>query len=294
MGDADPETGSPVRDWSQLPPDLLVSVFGLLEIRDLFACAAVSVAWRAACSAARRLGLWPDRGPYLVYSSADGDGGTATLHNISTGKPFHVALPDPPFRSRYVIGSSHGWLVTADDKSSLHLLNPVTGAQIALPPPDTMIGVDPCFYGGVHDRYCISDLNVKRRRVSSRNFPQFLGLKKTRLYLYEKAVLSCDPSSGDCTVLLKHRPWEHLSFARVAVDTEWTWLDAMERCDHYHDFFYNDNDDLFYAIRANGEVHSIDLRGPSPEVKVIYRVGSSEFAGCMGYLSKIPLKNTMG
>ncbi|CAL4949211.1 unnamed protein product [Urochloa decumbens] len=257
MGDDTASSISPARDWSDLPPDLLVSVLRLLlETRDLFACAAVSLRWRAACAAARQLGLWPDKGPYLIYSSSDRDAGTATLRNISTGRSFHATLPDnPPFRSRYVVGSSRGWLVAADEQSDLHLLNPVTGAQIALPRAHTMTG--------------------RRRTTTRRNQPWFFPANKTRLYLYEKAVLSSDPSTSDCcTVLLKHRPWEHLSFARVGDDSKWTWLDSNEHCDHYHDFFFDDGDGLFYAIRDSGDIHTIDLSGPRPVIKVVFKFRS--------------------
>ncbi|TVU34152.1 hypothetical protein EJB05_15981, partial [Eragrostis curvula] len=269
----DDESGPSSRDWTELPPELLVSVLSFLEeIRDLFACAAVSRAWRAGCTSVRRLGLWPDRGPYLVYSSADRDPGTATLHNISTGRSFHAAFPDPSFRSRFVIGSSRGWLVTADERSHLHLLSPVTGAQIALPPPGTMFGVGASFNSqGVFRAYCIHDLDVWGRCLNHRVDPQVWGPSKLRHYLYNKVILFSDPSSGDdCIVLLMHGPDEHLSFARIG-DTRWTWLDAMENCSCYCDFIYNDEDGLFYAVRANGEIHTVDLRGPSPEVKVVYR-----------------------
>jgi hypothetical protein len=50
-------------------------------------------------------------------------------------------------------------------------------------------------------------------------------------------------------------PWVQLSFARIG----WTWIDAMERCNSYEDIFYNDDDSLFYAIRGNGDIHTIDL-----------------------------------
>ncbi|KAL6615079.1 hypothetical protein ACP70R_037349 [Stipagrostis hirtigluma subsp. patula] len=287
MVPAAPDSRSPGCGWSQLPADLLVSVLSLLEIRDLFACAAVSPAWRAGCAAFRRLGLWPDQGPYLVYSSADRDPGAATLHNLSTGRRFHAALPDPPFRTRYVVGSSRGWLVTADERSSLHLLNPVTGAQVALPLPESVIGVKPSFNrDGALSGHSIYDLDVKRRCISHRNKLQVFRAKKTRHYLYEKAVLSSDPSAGDCTVLLKHRPWEHLSFARVG-DAKWTWLDAMKHCDHYQDFFYDDNDGLFYAIRAGGDIHAIDLSGASPMVKVIFNVRSRAIYYAR-YLVRVP------
>ncbi|CAO2165248.1 unnamed protein product [Urochloa humidicola] len=128
----------PVRDSSDLPRDLLLSVLSLLEIRDLFASAVVCLGWRAA---ARQLRLWPTQGPYLVSSSSDHDAATAALHNISTGRSFHASLPDPPFRSRYIVGSFHGWLVTADEQSQLHLINPITGAQLALPPPESIKGI---------------------------------------------------------------------------------------------------------------------------------------------------------
>ncbi|CAO2183645.1 unnamed protein product [Urochloa humidicola] len=216
------------RDWSQLPPDLLVSVLSLLEIRDLFASAAVCLGWRAA---ARQLGFWPTQGPYLVSSSSDHDAATAALHNISTGRSFHAAaLPDPPFRSRYVVGSSHGWLVTADEQSQLHLLNPITGAQFALPPPEAIGGVVAIsnrhrqLFG--HD---IDYLDLKGRCVNDEREPEFRRPKKTRRFLYQKVILSSDPSGGDCTAVLIHRPWDHISFARIG-DFTWTWVSAMERC----------------------------------------------------------------
>ncbi|RCV25940.1 hypothetical protein SETIT_5G205000v2 [Setaria italica] len=51
----------------------------------------------------------------------------------------------------------------------------------------------------------------------------------------------------------------------------------MECYNWYEDIFYNDNDILFYAIRGNGEIHTIDLNGHSPVVKVIFEVESHIF-----------------
>ncbi|GJN18563.1 hypothetical protein PR202_gb05735 [Eleusine coracana subsp. coracana] len=193
----------------------------------------------------------------------------ATLHNVFTNKVYHASLPDPPFRCRYIIGSSHGWLVTADKHSSLHLLNPVTSTQLALPMPQSIKGVRASFSSdGALIGYYIDTPNVMFRSISNHVKPQFLPPEKTRQLLYQKIVLSSDRSDGDCTVLLRHRPGD-LSFARVG-DTEWTWLDTMERCELYNDFFFNDNDRCFYAVREDGEVHTIDLNGPSPIVKVIF------------------------
>jgi hypothetical protein len=60
-----------------------------------------------------------------------------------------------------------------------------------------------------------------------------------------------------------------LSFARVG-DTRWTWIDVHQSCSDYSNVFYNDSDNLFYASRySGGEVHTVDINGTSPVVKVI-------------------------
>ncbi|OEL16794.1 hypothetical protein BAE44_0022184 [Dichanthelium oligosanthes] len=135
------------RDWAQLQQDLLTRIFSQLELPDLACSGAACTSWHLAYAAVRRFKLCsPGRqSPYLVYSSKDRDVSTAALHSVSTDRVYHVPLPDPPFRSRYVVGSSHGWLVTADEQSDLHLLNPVTGTQIALPPAHAVEGVELSF-----------------------------------------------------------------------------------------------------------------------------------------------------
>ncbi|GJN39282.1 hypothetical protein PR202_gb28391 [Eleusine coracana subsp. coracana] len=100
-------------DWSQLHQDLLIRTFSRLDLPELVYSGAVCSSWRLSYCDVRRFRLCsPDQSPYLVYSSADRDSNTATLHNISTNNVYHVSLPDPPFRSRYIIGSTRGWLTS--------------------------------------------------------------------------------------------------------------------------------------------------------------------------------------
>ncbi|KAL6627253.1 hypothetical protein ACP70R_030979 [Stipagrostis hirtigluma subsp. patula] len=235
------ESRDATADWAQLQQDLLVGIFSRLDLPDLVYSGAVCTPWRLSYLAVRRFRLYsPYQSPYLVYSSGDRDGNTDTLHSLCTNR-----------------------------QSDLHLLNPITGAQLALPPAHTVKGVSLSFTGdGVLDGHYISHLDLRNRCVDDDFEPEFYPAKKTRQFLYEKVILSSDPSAGDCIVLLKHRPWEHFSFARIG-DTKWTWLDAMQRCDRYDDFFYSADESLVFAVRYDGEIHTIDLNCPNPVVKVI-------------------------
>jgi hypothetical protein len=66
-----------------------------------------------------------------------------------------------------------------------------------------------------------------------------------------------------------HIPNDLLSYARVG-DINWTWVDAHEECKDYVDVCYNSRDGLFYALQGCGDVHTIDLHGPSARVNIVY------------------------
>uniref|UniRef100_A0A0E0C166 F-box domain-containing protein n=1 Tax=Oryza meridionalis TaxID=40149 RepID=A0A0E0C166_9ORYZ len=278
-------------DWSELPADLLVTVFTALEIPDLICCAAVCRSWRDHYySSTRRLGLCRNsHGPCLLTTSPTG---VATLHRLSTGKLYRIPLPDmppsadtifgnpyhhplpggAPLRDRYVVGSSHGWLVTADELSELHLLNPITGAQFPLPPLRSLAPVRllfrkndlTTFYG-----HSIRDITPRRPKHNPRVPILKYDAAETRYHLYQRAVLSGDPSSQGrkCTVVVIHNPWNLLSFARLG-DATWTWLALRPDCLGYQDCFFDD-DGLLYAVRSCGEIQTIDFNGSAPVVNCI-------------------------
>lgn len=72
---------------------------------------------------------------------------------------YKLTLPEPAIRSRFLIGSSHGWLVTVDDRSDMHLVNPITGEQVALPSVITMEHVKPIYNKSQTVRILISHPN---------------------------------------------------------------------------------------------------------------------------------------
>ncbi|KAK3161762.1 hypothetical protein QOZ80_1BG0081100 [Eleusine coracana subsp. coracana] len=262
-----------VRDWSELPADLLLHVFSTLEIPDVFSAGAVCHNWRSTYLEARRCGCFsPDQSPYLVFASSTRDPNTATLQNLITEKVYHISLPDPPFHSRHVMGSSHGWLVTADDRSHLLLVNPVTGHQIAMPPPETMKNVElHSSTVGALDQYNHFYLTVDA--VDFDTHPnQILSLEEGRFYFYKRVILSSDPSSGNCIVVTLQTLEGLMFFTRMG-DSRWTWLNVHHYCVSYHDVFFNKYDNLFYAIGDNGDVHAIDLSGPSPLFSIVIQTG---------------------
>ncbi|GJN37309.1 hypothetical protein PR202_gb26246 [Eleusine coracana subsp. coracana] len=268
------------RDWSQLQQDLLCRIFSRLDLPDLVYSGVICTYWHLSYSTVRRFRLCSGNlSPYLVYSSADRDSHTAALYNISTNKIYYASLPDPPFCSRFIVGSSQGWLVTADELFNLHLLNPISGAQITLPPAQCMQDVRPVFTeDGVVSGYYIMGTNEIHG-------PDFITAKAARHYLYHKVVLSSDPSSGECMVLLKHWPYHRLSFTRVG-DTKWTWLEK-KHCYDYHDIFYNGSDGLFYANRSSGEIHTIDLTSSPRAVDVVFSIVPRIFTQ-MSYILQAP------
>ncbi|XBI16521.1 hypothetical protein VPH35_058762 [Triticum aestivum] len=254
----DPPDWSTDCDWSQLQADMLLRIVGTLEIPDLFSSGAVCRSWHLIYLEARRFRLCsPKQSPCLVYSSGDRDADTVTLHNMSTNKLYHVTLSEPAFRTRHVMGSSHGWLITADERSNLILVNPATGAQIAMPPPETMNNVRLRYTEeGVLDGYDVLYMDILSSDFDTETEPYHLTLEEARFFFYERVVLSCDPSQGNCMVV---------------GDTKWTWIGGKGNCWEYQDILYNNNDGLFYGVRGEGQVDSINLNGTSAEVKVILK-----------------------
>uniref|UniRef100_M8CFC1 KIB1-4 beta-propeller domain-containing protein n=1 Tax=Aegilops tauschii TaxID=37682 RepID=M8CFC1_AEGTA len=112
----------------------------------------------------------------------------------------------------------------------MHLVNPITDQQVALPSVTTIEYVKPIFdeSGLVHE-YEYPSHSARRSYIA----------------------------------VLIHRPYTHLSFARVG-DDKWTLLEP--HCD-YQDCTYKDG--LLYATSTMGEIHAFDLSCPDVTMKII-------------------------
>ncbi|KAF2911395.1 probable F-box protein At4g22165 [Oryza sativa Japonica Group] len=246
----------------ELPQDILMSIFSTLEILDLIRAGSVCNSWRSAYTSICSLGhCKPQQTPCLLYTF-ESDGTKATgLYSLAEKKAYMLTLLDPALPSRFIIGSSHGWIITADERSELHLVNPITGKQIALAPVTTIEQVKPIFddSGAVH-KYKYSWYTGQMTVSDS---PSILAPDELRNFLFSKAIVSSDPSGGNFIVVLIHNPHLQLSIARPG-DDKWTWLPPHK---DYEDCIFRDG--LLYALTSAGEIHEYDLSGPAIARKIV-------------------------
>ncbi|WOL12228.1 F-box protein [Canna indica] len=223
-----PPSSSSMADWSQIQEDLLLSIFSKLQIHDMVRSATVCSSWSVVVRKLfshqldfRHLSL-RHMSPWLMFSVSGEEKSSsfASAISLSDQEVFTIPIPEPPLRDRFCIGSSHGWLIASNQQSDLQMLNPVTGVQMDLPPVTTMDRVKPI----VDRQGCISGYLV----LDDPYPPADYGVEDLRFFLYRKAILSSDPSLGDYTVALLHRPFQLLSFTRAG-DNKWTALSIIKQ-----------------------------------------------------------------
>ncbi|KAL6908209.1 hypothetical protein ACP4OV_002379 [Aristida adscensionis] len=178
-----------------LPQDILEDIFALLEIPDLVRASSVCSSWHAAYTSLRGSGRYRrPQTPCLLYTSESAGDNVACLYSLTEKKVYKLTLLEPSIRNRNVIGSSQGLLVTADERSELHIVNPVTGEQMALPSVTTIEQIKPNF----------DDTGVLKQYEFSQYFgeeeipiPFVHDLENLRDALYVKAFVFSDSSTGN-------------------------------------------------------------------------------------------------
>ncbi|KAL5226221.1 hypothetical protein ABZP36_012860 [Zizania latifolia] len=236
--------------WADLPRDLLESVLGRLPVPDRLRFPSVCTAWQSADAASATARFRAGQPPWLMLpfnptarrqgpsGGADARPLEARFLNLSDGRAYAIPQPAPAVSDRLCVGSSDGWLVTADAASELHLLNPLTGAQVQLPSVTTLpfVNASRDAEGRVvsYDlRCCFSDGDNGDEVLVP---PESFAPDRLRYELYEKAILVAPPrrqtpsgSWGGYAVLLICQPLYRLAIARPG-DTKWTLLDTPSRC----------------------------------------------------------------
>jgi hypothetical protein len=255
------ELETPVGTLPVLPQDVLEVIFGNLDVPDLVRAGSVCCSWHNAYTSLRDLGRYKQsQTPCLFYTSESAGDNVACIYSLVEKRVYKLTLPDPPIRSRLLIGSSNGWLITADERLELLLVNPVTGEQISLPSVVTIEHVKPIFddSGTIH-KFEVSYYTGEEVYKA----PEIYACNEIREELYFKAFVFPDLSNGSYIVVLIHHPYCQLSFARAG-DDKWTWLPPNAG---YKDCLYMDG--VLYALTDVGQIDTFDLSGNTITRKVI-------------------------
>ncbi|KAM3379471.1 putative F-box protein isoform X1 [Capsicum galapagoense] len=216
-------TAMSTADWSKLPVELL----GLISSRLHFA--EDSVRFGAVCKSWRISILQHGNYscsflPWLMRPQTKHES-LRRFYSPFNGKSYDICLPD--VLDKRCWGSSHGWLVTLGANFEMHLLNPLSGGQISLPPLHKCPNLNlVCSGKGFRDSFVC------------------------------KVILSASPCSSDCVIFAIYADNWKMAFVKPG-DVSWTPLS----CIHGHVDDAMCHDGKFYAIDTFGEILIWDLAG---------------------------------
>ncbi|CAL4948240.1 unnamed protein product [Urochloa decumbens] len=206
-------------DWAGLPADLLIEFAVRLTVVDWLRFRAVCTAWNRAAETALGSGRRPkSEPPWLMLSGRSADPATAGFFSFRDGRCRVASLPEPAIQRRIWIGSAHGWVMTADEECALHLLNPVTGAQLPLPCITTIgyFEILPRSESNstirllFHERQFLTAHRPEYTGLDYDEHPDEIPVEQMPLRFLRKAVPLRDPSSGEYFVMMIHGPYSKL------------------------------------------------------------------------------------
>ncbi|KAF6993177.1 hypothetical protein CFC21_010103 [Triticum aestivum] len=236
-----------------LPPELLANIHDRLGFLDRIAFAAVF---------ASSSDVFSPSAPWLLLPGKnDENAKTARLLSVADRRAATVHAPYPALRDHLVIGSSRGWLATADGRGQIYLVNPASGEQHALPHVTTMRVFlrTPCqwftvclkrfmtvrFGGGPPFKHNLWGAEGHGARTVTADH---MGI-----WFYRKVVLSVSPSrhgSYGTAMLILHRDFGAPAFA-TAEDAAWKLAPSR---DGVEDAIYHDGQ--FYSVSYTGVVEA--------------------------------------
>ncbi|XP_077219027.1 F-box protein SKIP23-like [Tasmannia lanceolata] len=214
-----------MRQWSELPNDILGLVLKRLPlVFDHIQFGCVCSSWHQAMLGNRRWMLSRRQLPFLMLPDQERSQ-IRQFFSLSENKLSNIRLP--LFNGKWCRGSSKGWLITIDERSKVHLLNPFSKIQIELPSLDKF----------PHPQY--------------RTNPD---MPSDYEYMY-KAVLSANPhSTPNYIVATIVTNMSRMSFYKPGDET-WTTLETP--WEPFQDVIYYK--DKFYAIGHRGAVVMCDF-----------------------------------
>ncbi|CAL9125825.1 unnamed protein product [Musa acuminata var. zebrina] len=213
-------------NWPELTIDVLGMIHGKLSICDYVRFRAVCKHWNLVNKFEDHRRLRP-QAPWLMFSGDDNS--TVKFFSIVEKKIYKIQCPEPMIGKRIYVGSCHGWLATLDGRCNMHLLNPLTGAQIPLPSVLTLP--------------FIRDIYSLEGQITNFNAEQDHNQYSLWLKFIRKVVISKAPDAdNDFTIMMIYSHWCKLAFARAG-DKAWTPIISPY---YYSDIIYRNA--KFYTI----------------------------------------------
>ncbi|TVU07053.1 hypothetical protein EJB05_47092, partial [Eragrostis curvula] len=236
--------------------------------------------------------------PWIVFLGESEE--KAMFFSLADSRAAAARTSDLGMRRDIVLGSSFGWLTTADELGCLQIVNPVTGQRSRLPDITTIPFVDysELLYGN-KEHYCINMDLLERTRYEGLPVPvdERWGstLSKTymltgvqmRQWFYRKVILSTSPCPDSyAAMLILHRKFGVPAFA---TSEHPTWNVAPSH-DGIEDAIHHDG--RFYSISYSGAVETWERDGATGEytsklvaVAPIDRVVNENFSLVRKYLT---------
>uniref|UniRef100_A0A0E0AXF5 KIB1-4 beta-propeller domain-containing protein n=1 Tax=Oryza glumipatula TaxID=40148 RepID=A0A0E0AXF5_9ORYZ len=242
--------------FSDLQPELMGEIHGRLSFLDRLAFAAAS-------SAATRDAFKPEP-PWLVIP---GDTpGTATVFSLADRRSAAVRAWRPAMWYSVIIGSSGGWIVTADKRGWMRLANPVTGEHGDLPAITTIPFINATSPGGHHFIMDMeSFVHIRYRgELESWMYPYdtvtHIAADDMWLSFYRKVVLSASPRPGDYAAMLLLDDYFGTPAFATAEDGRWRVVPSV---DGVEDAIHHEG--KFLSVTYTGIVEAWERDGVSGE-----------------------------
>ncbi|KAK8703154.1 hypothetical protein V6N13_021483 [Hibiscus sabdariffa] len=233
--------------WCELPGDLVRTIEEKLDLyQDKVKCSCVCRSWRLA------LPKMPHQKQHLLpwllvplKTKTEIGSGTSFGFFDPLDKKLHCLGLSDPHKDMLFRGSSHGWVVNLDKNNSICLINPLTAAQVELPP-----------------RTKFPDVANYRPNKPGREYglrgetgPRFFTLSKDhiRKHFIQKVIVSSSPQSDeDFVAVAIYGQFSELAYCKRG-DKKWSFLDRG----HWSDVIFHQGQ--LYAVGSDGCVMIYDI-----------------------------------
>ncbi|GMJ15136.1 SKP1/ASK-Interacting protein 23, F-box/DUF295 Ancestral 11 [Hibiscus trionum] len=242
--------------WSELPVDVVRNIEEKLDLyRDKVKCRCVCSSWQLALPKIyhQKQNLLPWLLVPLKTKTEIGSGTSFGFFDPLEKKVHCLELSDP-HKAMLFRGSSHGWVVNIDKNNSICAINPLTGAQVNLPPrtkfPD-VVNYRADKPGSEYGIRGYDDISGFYFFTESKDL--------VRNAFIEKVILSSSPHSDeDFVAVAIYGNYAGLAYCKRG-DKKWSFLDLGYWCDV---IFHQQQ---LYAVDCEGSVVVFDIHGSLPK-----------------------------